>query len=151
VRRGVVTGTLVLIVFNATLGVGHAATDVSIAPAADGTLLVTGNGWRPGQRLVVALGAEQFPVRADSTGSFEVITGMASYQGVVAVHHPGTPAEPAFARLEGRDATPPLAVLFAESLARGGALFGLTAAALGGLWLAVRPFRARRRASRRVS
>ena len=150
-RRGVLIAALALIVFNATLAVSHAATEVSVVPGADGTLLVTGSGWRPGQQLVVALGATQFPVRADSTGSFEVVTGIATYQGAVAVHHPGAAADHTFARLEGFAATPPLAVLFADSLARGGALLAVAAGVVGSLSVALRPLRARRNDPRRVS
>ena len=53
VRRGVLAGALLLIVLNATFSVALAAPDMSVQPAADGTLLVVGNGWRPQQQLVV--------------------------------------------------------------------------------------------------
>ena len=78
-----------------------AAPDMSVQPAPDGTLLVVGNGWRPQHQLVVSLGHDRFRAFTDSTGSFEISTGLDSYLGAIAVHHLDTP-EPAFVPLKVR-------------------------------------------------
>ena len=122
--------------FVATVGVpcqALAAPEVSLDPAPDGTLTVVGNGWRPGQHLVVNLGRASFAALADSTGSFEVSTGLVSYQGPLAVHRPPTSSR-APARLgpaEDSLAPNPLAVLFAQSLVRGVGLVALLGGVLG--------------------
>ena len=123
-----------------------AAPDVSLQAAADGTLSVIGTGWRPGQRLVVSLGPDSFPARADSTGSFEVTTGLASYQGQLAVHRPDPrPAAPARSAAPGDAYVPdPLAVLFTQSMAIGAALSTLAAGGLAILTRAARSLRPRR-------
>ena len=119
-RRGVSVLTL-LVLGMCCPGLALAAPEVSLDPAPDGTLTVVGNGWRPGQRLVVSLGPCSFPAMADSTGSFEVPTGLASFHGPVAVHRQrvgtlamvrlGPPDEP------GRPN--PLAVLFVQDVLSG--------------------------------
>ncbi len=110
-----------------------AAPEVSLGPAPDGTLTVVGNGWRPGQHLVVNLGRASFTALADSTGSFEVSTGLVSYQGPLAVHRPAT-SSLASARLgpaEDPVVPNPLAVLFVQSLVRGVGLVALLGGVVG--------------------
>jgi hypothetical protein len=108
-----------------------AASDLRLQRAADGTWLVEGHGWRPGDALVVSLGLERFTTYVDDAGDFEIATGVATYQGDLAVHHLG--------RLE---VTPPplglhpLAVAFVQGLAEGVALLS-TAIGLGALGVCV--------------
>jgi hypothetical protein len=116
--------------------VALAAPEVSLQAAADGTLKVIGNGWRPGQQLVISVGGDEFAARADSAGDFEIATGLASYQGDVAVHRPELRPQtsPRSASLAEPYVPNPLAVLFAQSVAIGTVLTliagGLTSVAL---------------------
>jgi hypothetical protein len=139
---------MVLLVVTAVHGVparALAAPEVSLQAAADGTLSVIGTGWRPGQQLVVSLGADSFPARADSTGSFEVMTGLAFYAGQVAIHRPDPrPAVAARSAAPGEGYVPdPLAVVFTQGLAIGAALSTLAAAGLAVVTLAARSLRPR--------
>lgn len=108
-------------------GLAVAAPDLSLDPAPDGTLTVVGNGWRPGQHLVVSLGPSSYPAQADSTGSFEVATGLASFHGSLAIHRQlararvGPPDEPGPPH--------PLAVLFVQDVLSGLALSALVGGA----------------------
>jgi hypothetical protein len=139
---------MVLVVVTALHGMpaaALAAPEVALKAAADGTLSVIGTGWRPGQRLVVSVGADNFPARADSTGSFEVMTGLASSEGRVAVHRPD-PRSTVAARSAalGEAYVPdPLAVLFTQSMAIGAVLSTLAAGGLAILTLAARSLRPR--------
>jgi hypothetical protein len=112
-------------------GLALAAPEVSVDLSPDGTFTVVGNGWRPGQRLVVSLGRTSFAAWADSTGSFEVPTGLVSYQGPLEVHRPDQTALTMgrFGPAERPGLPNPLAVLFAQGLVSGVEL----AALLGGL------------------
>src|ERR687885_2277761 len=140
VRRGVVMVMVVVTALHGMPTAALAAPEVTLKAAADGTLSVVGNGWRPGQRLVVSVGADNFPARADSTGSFEVVTGLASYEGQVAVHRPDPRSSVAAqsAALGDTYVPDPLAVLFTQSMAIGVALSTLAAGGLAILTLAAR-------------
>jgi hypothetical protein len=122
---------------------------VSLDAAPDGTLRLVGNGWRPGQRLVVSVGPDLFAAVADSTGSFEVATGLTASAGPPATVsvRPQSRARLAFSSL----GLPPQAaepnawaVLFAQGLATGAGIFGFSAAVLGAAVLARRTYRRRR-------
>jgi len=138
----------VLVLFVSTVGdrsQALAAPEVSLDPAPDGTLTVVGNGWRPGQHLVVNLGRASFPALADSTGSFEVSTGLVSYQGPLAVHRPAS-SSLASARLgpaEDPVVPNPLAVLFAQSLVSGIGLAGVLGGVVGLAMAVARSIRSR--------
>jgi len=125
--------------------VALAAPDVSLQAASDGTLSVIGNGWRPGQQLVVSVGSDTFAARTDSTGDFEVATGLASYQGQVAIHHsdPALPSTQQPGPVDERYLPYAPAVLFAQSVAIGAALSALAAGGLALLALAARSLRLR--------
>jgi len=116
VGRGEFVGWLLLAAsWLCTANPAHAASDLQIEHAADGTLVVVGSGWHRDQEMVISLGQQRFNVRADNSGDFELATGMASYQGDLAVHH-AADRELAFVPL----AEPhPFAVLFARSVAEG--------------------------------
>jgi hypothetical protein len=124
---------------------------VSVEPAPDGTLTLVGDGWRPGQELVVTVGPHAFAAQADLLGEFEVQTQMLSSAGppgLLSVHRP-KPAERALARLASSDLAAddgahPYAVLFAQAMAAGAGMFALCVGGLGLLWLALRPLRYRR-------
>src|ERR1700737_3087537 len=96
---------------------------VSLDPAPDGSLVLVGSGWRPGQRMVVSVGRDQFPVLADSVGDFEIQTGLVSAAAPpeqLAVHRPGAQITQAAGDQPLLSATPhPFAVLFAKSLMTG--------------------------------
>ena len=98
-----------------------AASDVELKHATDGTLLVVGSGWHHGQLLVIELGRQQFNVRADASGDFELATGLAASNGDLTVHHPV-----ALAAIDSA-APSPFAVLFAWSVAEGVALLSVVA------------------------
>jgi hypothetical protein len=119
--------------------------EVSLAPAADGSLVVVGNGWRPGQRLAVSVGQDVYPIFADSAGGFEVATGQAGPIDQPLRVHRLDIAAPAMARLQYAlefppDTAPtsapnPLAVVFAESVLSGAGWGGLVFAGLGAIAL----------------
>ena len=83
-----------------------------------------------GQELVVSLGTDAYPAVADSTGSFEVPTGLLVSNGPplsITVRR-ADPSSLAFAHLGPPpevDVPNPFALLFAESLAMGARFFGL--------------------------
>jgi hypothetical protein len=96
-----------------------AASDLQLQRAADGTWLVEGHGWRPGNLLDVSLGPAHFTTYVDDAGDFEVATGVVTYQGEPAVHH--------LARLDLRPGPlglHPLALALVQGLAEGIALLG---------------------------
>ena len=94
----------------------QAASDVQLKHASDGTLLVVGSGWPRGQTLVISLGVRRFDVHVDSSGDFEVATGLASFQGDLAVHRADFSSQN-FVSLASEPS--PVAVLFARSVADG--------------------------------
>ena len=138
---------LLLVLFSSLVNSAFAEPLVSLEPATDGTLLLVGKGWRPGQKLVVSAGRDLFPATADGAGDFEVATGLPAAVG------PGTrlsvkrqdPSLMAMAQLivpPLTQAPNPLAVLFAQSLATGAELLALSGVALGLLRVGIRRLRA---------
>src|ERR1051326_5201670 len=126
VRRGVLIQTLsLLLTLAAPSGTALAASDVQLEHASDGTLVIVGSGWHRGQDLVISLGKQRFTVRVDSSGEFELLTGLATFRGELAVHHAQAPAL-AFAALPAAaDAqATALAVDLARSVAEGMAQIG---------------------------
>jgi hypothetical protein len=122
------------------LGAAHAAPEVTLQTASDGSLVVVGSGWRPGQHLVVALGAADLQASANSVGEFELPTGLNSYHGSIAVRrrdsvHAGTDM------LDQPSGLNPLTVLFAQTLVSGAITVCGAFAALA----LVRPLRSRDR------
>ena len=150
-RRVVLLGCLVLVSLWETAGSAVAEADVALSAAADGTLVLVGNGWRPGQQLALSLDHDVFPALADSAGGFEVRTAVPP--GVTPpprlMVRRLDPSTPAFARLlpagEPLPTPHPLAILFAQSLAMGAVLFTLSAGGLGVLTVAVRSLATRQR------
>jgi hypothetical protein len=129
-RRGVLAGVFM---FALLVAPAHAASDLEMRRGADGTWVVVGSGWRPGDHLVVSVGPTTFAALADGAGDFEVKTGLQAYQGEVAVHHQ---AEAALSMLALPSMGPnPLAVALVQGLAQGvlltAALLGLSLVALG--------------------
>ena len=92
-----------------------AASTVDLKHASDGTLLVVGEGWRPGA-LVVTLGQDRFTAQVDSAGDFEVATGLTLGRGPLALHHVQGTEMPMLA-LESSPS--PLSVALVEGLADG--------------------------------
>jgi hypothetical protein len=134
VRRGALALTLVIVGFAGGARIAAAQPQVSLDASPDGTLTLVGDGWRPGERLVVSVGRQVYPASADTTGSFEVRTGLApgGPPAPVAVHRQADLAA-AFARLgpsEAADRPHPFAVLFAKALVSGIGLLGLAATAV---------------------
>jgi hypothetical protein len=132
---------------------------ISLDPAPDGTLVLVGSGWRPGQHMVVSVGQRDFPALADSVGEFEVPTGLVSSGGppaVLAIHRPEAqvamaPASQAQTQAQAQALTQaavphPLAVLFAQSLMTGSAFLALSAAGVSLVALAARYVHCKRRA-----
>jgi hypothetical protein len=149
-KRGIfLTWWLVVVAVLGTTSVALAEPRVSLDPAPDGSLVLVGSGWRPGQRMMVSVGRDQFPVQADSVGDFEVPTGLAATgapQEPLAVHGPYPQITPAMLALIRPNDTPhPFAVLFAQSLMTGMVLLGLSAAGIGFAALAMRYARIRRK------
>lgn len=141
-------GALIFAALLGQTGVAFAAAGVTLNPKPDGTVMLVGSGWRPGQELVVSLGTDAFPAVADSTGSFEIPTGLTVKSGPplsitvrradpssVPVAHLGPPPEV--------DAPNPFALLFAEGLAMGAQFFAWCAGGLALSTLAVRAWRVR--------
>jgi hypothetical protein len=150
-RWAVLVGVLAATTFLGTADLALAAAAVSLDPRPDGTLVLVGSGWRPGQELVISLGTDAFPALADATGSFEIPTGLLVTSGPplsITIRHPDA-SSLAFAHL-GPPADPgssnPFAVLFAESLAMGAKVFAFSAGGLSLTALATRAVRARGRA-----
>ena len=128
-------------------GVASAAAEATLQMAPDGTLLVIGRGWRPSQELAVNLGGDRFTAYTDSGGAFEVATGLTFYSGSIGVRRLER-ADVAFLALDSAtesDAPSDLAVLFAQSLASGVTLFGVSAGVLLIGYVATRPWRRKRR------
>jgi hypothetical protein len=149
-RRSYLAWLVVLATFVSTAGVALAEPRVSLDPAPDGTLILVGSGWRPGQRMMISVGRDQFPVLADSVGEFEIQTGMPAI-GVppepLAVHGPYALMSTASLGLIPRaDAPHPLAVLFAQALMTGAMFLGFGIAGIGSVALAARYVRTRRSA-----
>jgi hypothetical protein len=139
---------LVIALFGAA-GTALAQAEVSLEPASDGTLVLVGNGWRPGQRLVVTVGHDVYPAMADSAGGFELrtgqaVTGTAPPLLSVRRHNVSTLAFAALGADARRDQPHPFAVLFAESLAMGAALFALAAGGISALVVTGRTIQSRR-------
>jgi hypothetical protein len=130
------------------VGSALAQAEVSLEPAPDGTLVLVGNGWRPGQRLVVTVGHDVYPAMADSAGGFELRTGQAATGAApllsVRRQEVSTLALAALGADPRRDQPHPFAVLFAESLAMGAALFALTAGGISAVVVAGRTIHSRR-------
>lgn len=101
-----------------------AASDVELKHATDGTLVVVGSGWRHGELLVIDVGQQQFNVRADASGDFELPTGLAASSGELTVRHAATMSDLGFASMATRTPSP-FAVLFAWSVAEGVALLAV--------------------------
>jgi hypothetical protein len=139
---------LVIGLFGAA-GPALAQADVSLVPAPDGTLVLVGDGWRPGQRLVVTVGHDVYPAMADSAGGFELRTGQAATGAApplltVRRQELSTLAFAALGADPRRDQPHPFAILFAQSLAMGAALFALTAGGISALVLTGRTIHSRR-------
>ena len=131
------------------VGSALAQAEVSLEPATDGTLVLVGNGWRPGQRLVVTVGHDVYPAMADSAGGFELRTGQAATGAApplltVRRQELSTLAFAALGADPRHDQPHPFAVLFAESLAMGAALFALTAGGISAVVVAGRTIHSRR-------
>jgi hypothetical protein len=149
----VLVGVLAATTFLGTADLALAAAAVSLDPRPDGTLVLVGSGWRPGQELVISLGTDAFPALADATGSFEIPTGLLVTSGPplsITIRHPDA-SSLAFTHLspapeQSLDSPNPFAVLFAESLAMGAKAFAFTAAGLSLTALGTRAIRARGRA-----
>jgi hypothetical protein len=148
--RGIFLTALLVVALLGSAGTALAQAEVSLQPATDGTLILVGNGWRPGQRLAVTVGHDVYPAMADSAGGFEVRTGQAatgSTEPTLSVRRQTTSTF-AFAALSAgppRDEPHPFAVLFAQSLAMGTALFALSAGGIGVLLVTARTIQSRRR------
>jgi len=146
----VFVGCLAGAVFLGTAGPVVAASGVSLDPKPDGTIVLVGSGWRPGQELVISLGTDTYPAQADSSGNFEVPTGLTVTGGPplsITVRRRETSAL-AFAHLgppPDSDLPNPFAVLFAESLAFGAKILAFAAGGLGLALLSIRALRARAR------
>jgi hypothetical protein len=147
-KRGIfLTWWLVLAALLGTTSVALAEPRVSLDSASDGSLILVGRGWRPGQRMMVSVGQDQFPVQADSVGDFEVPTGLAATGGPsepLGVHRPYPQIYPAAIRAQQAGVPHPFAVLFAQALLTGIAFAGLGAAGIGATLLAVRYVRTSR-------
>jgi len=132
----------------ASANAAAAAADVSLDPAPDGTLVLVGSGWRPGQQLVVSVGHDVYPAMADSTGGFEVRTGLAANAAPAALtvrrQDTSALAQTRLSIAQRREGAHPYAVLFAQSLATGAALFAVSACGIGALVLTARSVLARR-------
>jgi hypothetical protein len=122
-HRVLIHALLLVMALLAPSATALAASDIHLARAADGTLLVVGSGWRRGQELVVSLGRQRFNVRADATGDFELPTGLATYSGKLQVHHTHA-SDLAFAPLPTPRTTVSLAQYLARSVTEGLALLG---------------------------
>ncbi len=147
-QRGIYLAWLVIVALLGTTSTALAEPRVSLDPAPDGSLVLVGSGWRPGQRMMVSVGRDQFPVLADSVGDFEVPTGLAATGGPpepLAVHGPYPRISPAMINQMRQSETPhPFAVLFAQTLMTGASVLGLSAAGIGCALLAARFVQIRR-------
>ncbi len=147
-QRGIYLAWLVSVALLGTTSTALAEPRVSLDPAPDGSLVLVGSGWRPGQRMMVSVGRDQFPVLADSVGDFEVPTGLAATGGPpepLAVHGPYPRISPAMINQMRQTDTPnPFAVLFAQTLMTGASVLCLSAAGIGCALLAARFVQIRR-------
>jgi len=147
-QRGIYLAWLVIVALLGTTSTALAEPRVSLDPAPDGSLVLVGSGWRPGQRMMVSVGRDQFPVLADSVGDFEVPTGLAATGGPpepLAVHGPYPRISPAMINQMRQTDTPhPMAVLFAQTLMTGTAFLCISGAGIGIAALAARYVRTRR-------
>lgn len=132
---------LVLFILLAMPASAFAAQQTSVEPGTDGTLIVIGSGWRPTEMLVVRLGTDQFVAYTDSSGSFELTTGLYSYEGALVVRR----ADPSMLATQVAARPSPLAVFFAESVAHGAALLAICLALLGALSMTTRALAGKRR------
>jgi hypothetical protein len=129
-----------------------AQAEVTLEPAADDTLLLVGTGWRSGQRLSITVGHDVFPALADSVGGFEIRTGQpvsTAASATLSVHRENTSA--LFLALRAAptlDEPHPFAVLFAQGLATGAALFAYSAGSIGVVLLTARTIQSRRHTHR---
>lgn len=119
-RRGVLAGLLWLGV--ALLGAvpAHAASDLELRHAPDGTWHVIGSGWRPRDQVVVSMGVARYPADVDGAGDFDVPTGLTTYQRPLAVHH-----VPAMNLATRTTAPSSLAAVLVHGLAEGAAIMSL--------------------------
>jgi hypothetical protein len=150
VHRWVFFVLLLVVALLGFTGTALAAARVSLDPAADGTLILVGSGWRPGQQLAVSVGRDVYPAMADSAGSFEVRTGLPVTSGPpapIAVHREDTSALAlaALAIASPREEPHPFAVLFAQGLATGATWLAVSAGGIGAIALTSRAVQARRR------
>jgi len=147
-QRGIYLAWLVIVALLGTTSTALAEPRVSLDPAPDGSLMLVGSGWRPGQRMMVSVGRDQFPVLADSVGDFEVPTGLAATGGPpepLAVHGPYPRISPAMINQMRQTDTPyPFAVLFAQTLMTGASVLGVSAAGIGCALLVARFVQIRR-------
>lgn len=111
-----------------------AAQEAALQSAPDGTLIVVGTGWHPLEDVVVTLGDERFMAYTDSTGTFELYTGLSTFEGALTVRRAEGSALPPV----GSSKPHPLAVLFAESVAQGTALLAVCVVAFAALSLSAR-------------
>jgi hypothetical protein len=121
-------------------GSAWAEPEVSLQGADDGTALLVGSGWRPGQRLIVSVGRDAYAALADSAGGFEVHTSLPldASLGMALSVRPFSTATLNFGSL-GQQAAPapvpaaphPLAILFAQSIADGATWLLVLALMLG--------------------
>jgi hypothetical protein len=130
-----------------------AQAEVTLEPAADDTLLLVGTGWRSGQRLSITVGHDVFPALADSVGGFEIRTGQpvsTAASAILSVHREDTSALTILALRAAPtpDEPHPFAVLFAQGLATGAALFAYTAGSIGVVLLTARTIQSRRHTHR---
>ena len=138
-----------LVALLGTTSPARAEPQVSLDNAADGTMVLVGSGWRPGQRMVVSVGRDQFAAVADSVGDFEVATGLVATGAPeqLAVHEPAQSAPLFVGQAPQADPSSTLAVLLAQSLMNGTVCLALSAGSLGLVALAMRSMNARRGSS----
>jgi len=126
--------------------------DVSMRGADDGTVLLVGSGWKPGQQLIVSVGREIFPTQADTAGGFEIHTTLPfdATSGAALSVRPlsGTlnfaPLPPAPVVAAAPPAPHPLAVLFAHAVADGATWLGAGCLALAAAGASARLLRSGR-------
>jgi len=149
-------GVLAWLLASTSPGLVWAEPDVSMSGADDGTVLLVGSGWKPGQQLLVSVGREIFPTQADTAGGFEIHTTLpfdATSGAALSVRPfasslnfaalPPAPLAPA------APPTPhPLAVLFAHAVADGATWLGAGCLALAAAGASARLLRSGRPAGR---
>ena len=134
-QRGIQLAWVVMAALLGTTSIARAEPLVSIDPAPDGTLILVGSGWRPGSRMVVSVGRDQFPAQADAVGDFEIQTGLVSTGSppeLLAVHRPDADSPDTMAAPQPQpDTAHSFAVLFAQSVMMGAAFLALSGSCLG--------------------